>query len=226
MAELQNVIKKTKGLTGDTLDIINTATDDTSASGIYRSINILYGNNSPTSSGAPTVERGIQIKGDASGGVSLIPISRSVGSSSISTNGMNFLGNSSYPWTYAYFKYMPYVDGEPIVEWQNSTTNGSMKFANGSILCYGLFNITVSMTTAWGGMYYGTANNNITFSETFINTPCFMCSIGDNDVVSAAVMDQGSIYNNRYTGRWAFYCPVSMSNVAVRVSWIAAGRWK
>lgn len=47
MAQVQNIIKKTSGSTGEDLDIINTATDDTSVAGIYRNINILCGNNNP-----------------------------------------------------------------------------------------------------------------------------------------------------------------------------------
>lgn len=138
------------------------------------------------------------------------------------------LGSSTYPWNYAYFTDMPKVNVTPIVSKSGSITgsNGiTLKFADGSQICYGYFTKTVSMSIAFGNIYYGTATNNITFSTKFTTKPTFIATLQDNDAINVSIMDQSRLTANSYTGRWLFNSPVSTSKT-MTIGWVAFGLWK
>ena len=145
-----------------------------------------------------------------------------------SKGGLGNLGSSSNPWYTAYFKYMPKIDGTSLIKVSGGITgnNGiSLKFADGSQICYGYFSKSVAMTNAFGNIYYGTASNNITFSTKFTTNPAMLVTLQDNDAINVSIMDQGGLTASSYTGRWLFNSPVSTTKT-MTVSWVAFGLWK
>lgn len=138
------------------------------------------------------------------------------------------LGTSTYPFSYLYLKNMPYINGTSLISKSGGLqgTGGiCLKFADGTQICYGYFGKSVAMTTAFGNIYYGTANNNITFLTKFTSNPVMLATLQDNDAISVSIMDKGDLTPSSYTGRWLFNSPISTTKSMV-VSWAALGLWK
>jgi hypothetical protein len=138
------------------------------------------------------------------------------------------LGTSTYPFSYLYLKYMPYVNGQQLLSKSGSITGSSgitFKFADGSQICYGYFTKSVEMDIAFGNIYYGTASNDLTFSTKFTTKPTMIVTIQDNDAISGTVMDQSGLTASSYTGRWLFNSPISTTKSVV-VGWACFGLWK
>lgn len=137
------------------------------------------------------------------------------------------LGTSTYPFSYLYLKNMPYINGTSLISKSGGLqgTGGiCLKFADGTQICYGYFGKSVAMTTAFGNIYYGTANN-ITFLTKFTSNPVMLATLQDNDAISVSIMDKGDLTPSSYTGRWLFNSPISTTKSMV-VSWAALGLWK
>lgn len=138
------------------------------------------------------------------------------------------LGTSTYPFSVIYLKNMPYINGTSLISKSGGLqgTGGiCLKFADGTQICYGYFGKSVAMTTAFGNIYYGTANNNITFLTKFTSNPVMLATLQDNDAISVSIMDKGGLTPSSYTGRWLFNSPISTTKSMV-VSWAALGLWK
>lgn len=138
------------------------------------------------------------------------------------------LGTSTYPFSYLYLKNMPYINGTSLISKSGGLqgTGGiCLKFADGTQICYGYFGKSVAMTTAFGNIYYGTANNNITFLTKFTSNPVMLATLQDNDAISVSIMDKGGLTPSSYTGRWLFNSPIPTTKSMV-VSWAALGLWK
>lgn len=78
---------------------------------------------------------------------------------------------------------------------------------------------TVSITTEWFGIYYGTVN--YPYPEQFIELPKIFVSAGSND------MTWGCMSSNQTTSSFAYYIanPRSVSK-DVSCMWVAIGKWK
>lgn len=138
------------------------------------------------------------------------------------------LGTFDYPFSYLYLKNMPYINGTSLIS-KSGRLKGTggicLRFADGTQICYGYFEKSVAMTTAFGNIFYGTASNDITFLTKFTSNPVMLATLQDNDAISVSIMDKGGLTPSSYTGRWLFNSPISTTKSMV-VSWAALGLWK
>lgn len=165
-----------------------------------------------------------QATGDMIFGLNEWYVKPTSGSSHISPH----LGTSTYPFNSIYLKNIPYINGTSLIS-KSGELQGTggicLKFADGTQICYGYFGKSISMTLAFGNIFYGTTRNDITFLTKFTSNPAMFTTIQDNDAISVTIMDKDSLTPSSYTGRWLFNSPVSTTKSVV-VSWAAFGLWK
>ena len=107
-----------------------------------------------------------------------------------------------------------------------------MKFANGFAVCYGVYELTVSINNSWGSNGY--ASGNITlpdFPFTFTSTPTVTMSTvntSTTDGYMAFVGNAGaanSYPTTTYPGKVALFRGSSVTSKAFAISIIAMGKW-
>lgn len=106
-----------------------------------------------------------------------------------------------------------------------SNANGHYtKFADGTMVCWGLKTFTTAITSPWGALFYGT-------QQTVVYPIAF---IGDDPVFGVLSSYKGSelffastgTVGDKTSGKFAPYLPISSASMEFIVSWFAIGRWK
>jgi hypothetical protein len=131
-------------------------------------------------------------------------------------------GGSSLP-----FVNMPYVGSAPIVESGSNANGAYVKYADGTMLCWGTVTTSIACATALssGGGYRSNAFT-FPFPQTFHAAPTVVgTNLSPNDAMAVTVNSYSS--GNPLTTGYVQWRTVSSAVSASRsASWIAFGRWK
>lgn len=100
-----------------------------------------------------------------------------------------------------------------------SNANGNyIKYADGTMVCYGTVNFTSNVTIALGAMYYDATQRAVTYPVAFVGNPHVVATGYDCFLVSL-------VTNTTKTNYWV-YKAGSATGVYLGIIWTAYGRWK
>ena len=107
-----------------------------------------------------------------------------------------------------------------------SNANGNyVKFADGTMICYGTDSVTATINTAWGNIYRSTTLVNATYPIAFTTTPSFEITMKAGN--SAWLINyQASSNDKTASDSYTLSRPESKSSTTYQIQWIAIGKWK
>lgn len=113
--------------------------------------------------------------------------------------------------------------GKQLVEVERVTgTNGTaLKYADGTMICYGAISKTVNITTSYEGAYYADVNNN-SFPVSFVAAPIVTTNIKYGSGLIASTVSGLS------NGTFSVFVwkNQAKSNVSLDIQYIAIGKWQ
>lgn len=118
-----------------------------------------------------------------------------------------------------------YING--IIE-SGSNSNGNWtKFADGTMICTRTITVTIDCTNSWGSLYYGQNNDKFNFAQSFIEPPILNLQYTTNEAISfIPIVYSGIVVDNDGFKRIEIARPNSVTNISVKVYFIAIGKWK
>ena len=111
-----------------------------------------------------------------------------------------------------------------VVESGSNGTSNWVKYADGTMQCYGYVDISGIETTAWGALYSAIIDNPFNFPQTFSEVP--QCMINTPDISGRYTFNVHSVATST-TGvtKIGLNRATSITGM-VRLNYIAIGKWK
>ena len=110
------------------------------------------------------------------------------------------------------------LGAEPAIVSGSNANGGYIKFADGTMVCYGTTSHTAQITTPYNSMYYDSTQRAITFPVSFYSQASVSAGGYDCFVVSTGAGTTGANY-------W-IYRVSSNTDFPIKIQWTAWGRWK
>ena len=110
------------------------------------------------------------------------------------------------------------IGAEAAIVSGSNANGGYLKFANGTMVCYGTASHTAQITTAYNSMYYDSTQRAATFPVSFYAAPSVSAGGYDCFVVSTGATTSAATY-------W-IYRVSSDTDFPIKIQWTAWGRWK
>lgn len=118
-----------------------------------------------------------------------------------------------------------YING--IIE-SGSNSNGNWtKFEDGTMICTRTIAVAIDCTNSWGNLYYGQNNDKYNFAQSFIEPPILNLQYSMSGALSfIPIVYSGIEIDKDGFKRIEIARPNSVTNVGVKVYFIAIGKWK
>lgn len=114
-----------------------------------------------------------------------------------------------------------------IVESGNNDNGNWVKFEDGTMICTGTITATIDCTNTWGTLYYGQNNDKYNFAQSFIKPPILNLQYTTTGAMSfIPIVYSGIVIDKDGFKRIEIARPNSVTNVSVKVYFIAIGKWK
>ena len=110
------------------------------------------------------------------------------------------------------------LGAEPAIVSGSNANGGYIKFADGTMVCYGTTSHTAQITTPYNSMYYDSTKRAITFPVSFYSQASVSAGGYDCFVISTGAGTTGANY-------W-IYRVSSNTDFPIKIQWTAWGRWK
>lgn len=102
-----------------------------------------------------------------------------------------------------------------------------IKFEDGTMICTRTIAVTIDCTNSWGSLYYGQNNNKFNFAQSFIEPPILNLQYSVTGAMSfIPIVYSGIVIDKDGFKRIEIARPNSVTNVGVKVYFIAIGKWK
>lgn len=102
-----------------------------------------------------------------------------------------------------------------------------IKFEDGTMICTRTIAVTIDCTTQWGNLYYGQNNDKFNFAQSFIEPPILNLQYSAAGAMSfIPIAYSGIVIDKDGFKRIEIARPNSVTNVGVKVYFIAIGKWK
>lgn len=102
-----------------------------------------------------------------------------------------------------------------------------IKFEDGTMICTRTIAVTIDCTTQWGNLYYGQNNDKFNFAQSFIEPPILNLQYSAAGAMSfIPIVYSGIVIDKDGFKRIEIARPNSVTNVGVKVYFIAIGKWK
>lgn len=102
-----------------------------------------------------------------------------------------------------------------------------IKFEDGTMICTRTIAITIDCTNSWGSLYYGQNNDKFNFAQSFIEPPILNLQYSMTGAMSfIPIVYSGMVIDKDGFKRIEIARPNSVTNVGVKVYFIAIGKWK
>lgn len=114
-----------------------------------------------------------------------------------------------------------------IVESGNNDNGNWVKFEDGTMICTGTITATIDCTNTWGTLYYGQNNDKYNFAQSFIKPPILNLQYTTTGAMSfIPIVYSGIVIDKDGFKRIEIARPNSVTNLGVKVYFIAIGKWK
>lgn len=102
-----------------------------------------------------------------------------------------------------------------------------IKFEDGTMICTRTIAVTIDCTNSWGSLYYGQNNDKFNFAQSFIEPPILNLQYSVTGAMSfIPIAYSGIVIDKDGFKRIEIARPNSVTNVGVKVYFIAIGKWK
>ena len=102
-----------------------------------------------------------------------------------------------------------------------------IKFEDGTMICTRTIAVTIDCTNSWGSLYYGQNNDKFNFAQSFIEPPILNLQYSMTGAMSfIPIVYSGIVIDKDGFKRIEIARPNSVTNVGVKVYFIAIGKWK
>lgn len=102
-----------------------------------------------------------------------------------------------------------------------------IKFEDGTMICTRTIAVTIDCTNSWGTLYYGQNNEKFNFAQNFIEPPILNLQYSVTGAMSfIPIVYSGIVIDKDGFKRIEIARPNSVTNVGVKVYFIAIGKWK
>lgn len=102
-----------------------------------------------------------------------------------------------------------------------------IKFEDGTMICTRTITATIDCTNTWGTLYYGQNNDKYNFAQNFIKPPILNLQYSVTGAMSfIPIVYSGIVIDKDGFKRIEIARPNSVTNVGVKVYFIAIGKWK
>ena len=102
-----------------------------------------------------------------------------------------------------------------------------IKFEDGTMICTRTIAVTIDCTNSWGSLYYGQNNNKFNFAQSFIEPPILNLQYSMTGAMSfIPIVYSGIVIDKDGFKKIEIARPNSVTNVGVKVYFIAIGKWK
>lgn len=102
-----------------------------------------------------------------------------------------------------------------------------IKFEDGTMICTRTIAVTIDCTNSWGSLYYGQNNDKFNFAQSFIEPPILNLQYSVTGAMSfIPIVYSGIVIDKDGFKRIEIARPNSVTNVGVKVYFIAIGKWK
>ena len=102
-----------------------------------------------------------------------------------------------------------------------------IKFEDGTMICTRTIAVTIDCTNSWGILYYGQNNDKFNFAQNFIEPPILNLQYSVTGAMSfIPIVYSGIVIDKDGFKRIEIARPNSVTNVGVKVYFIAIGKWK
>lgn len=102
-----------------------------------------------------------------------------------------------------------------------------IKFEDGTMICTRTITATIDCTNTWGTLYYGQNNDKYNFAQSFIKPPILNLQYSVTGAMSfIPIVYSGIVIDKDGFKRIEIARPNSVTNVGVKVYFIAIGKWK
>lgn len=115
-----------------------------------------------------------------------------------------------------------------VINSSGSNTYGNwIKFEDGTMICTRTIAVTIDCTNSWGSLYYGQNNDKFNFAQSFIEPPILNLQYSVTGAMSfIPIVYSGIVIDKDGFKRIEIARPNSVTNVGVKVYFIAIGKWK
>lgn len=100
--------------------------------------------------------------------------------------------------------------------------NVCIKYEDGTMICYGKYNVNSAITTSYGSAYYVNVND-LLFAATFTYQPTLTVSV--KSATGLLSFSVNSVASNKFSG-FLWSAKQESSSLAMEVHYIAIGKWK
>lgn len=102
-----------------------------------------------------------------------------------------------------------------------------IKFEDGTMICTRTIAVTIDCTNSWGSLYYGQNNDKFNFAQSFIEPPILNLQYSMTGAMSfIPIVYSGIVIDKDGFKRIEIARPNSVTNVGVKVYFLAIGKWK
>lgn len=102
-----------------------------------------------------------------------------------------------------------------------------IKFEDGTMICTRTIAVTIDCTNSWGSLYYGQNNDKFNFAQSFIEPPILNLQYSMTGAMSfIPIVYSGIVIDKDGFKKIEIARPNSVTNVGVKVYFIAIGKWK
>lgn len=102
-----------------------------------------------------------------------------------------------------------------------------IKFEDGTMICTRTIAVTIDCTNSWGILYYGQNNDKFNFAQSFIEPPILNLQYSMTGAMSfIPIVYSGIVIDKDGFKKIEIARPNSVTNVGVKVYFIAIGKWK
>lgn len=102
-----------------------------------------------------------------------------------------------------------------------------IKFEDGTMICTRTIAVTIDCTNSWGSLYYGQNNDKFNFAQSFIEPPILNLQYSVTGAMSfIPIAYSGIVIDKDGFKRIEIARPNSVTNVGIKVYFIAIGKWK
>lgn len=102
-----------------------------------------------------------------------------------------------------------------------------IKFEDGTMICTRTIAVTIDCTNSWGSLYYGQNNDKFNFAQSFIEPPILNLQYSVTGAMSfIPIVYSGIVIDKDGFKRIEIARPNSVTNVGVKVYFLAIGKWK
>ena len=102
-----------------------------------------------------------------------------------------------------------------------------IKFEDGTMICTRTIAVTIDCTNSWGSLYYGQNNDKFNFAQSFIEPPILNLQYSMTGAMSfIPIVYSGIVIDKDGFKRIEIARPNSVTNVSVKVYFLAIGKWK